>query len=347
MNKDCHLIYEAFTLKSKVPAKLIKENNEEEDLPTRSHEIIAAIMPKDIDINGKQNENEFFNKAFPYVAKIIFDGDERRAQRYMYYDEDFNSDLISTYSYFQKHGFPKLRERDVERINRKMSGNKEETPQQYANDMEKDYPSQKLSDDEDAESYGMPDSEFKKLKLKKAELQIKKPSKELSATHPVIHDLAKQKYHELHSSEDAEGKPLTPYQQKIKDNDLKRKQNNEYNWVNSFHRTFGPGYKEELEKSGLDPYEMYVDYYGGWQNENAVRKFADLYNSKYPEYPVDIEKLLNLMHQSREKPKQGYKAPIKSEQEERRIDPKCWKGYHKQGTKLKDGKRVNNCVKNS
>lgn len=36
-----------------------------------------------------------------------------------------------------------------------------------------------------------------------------------------------------------------------------------------------------------------------------------------------------------------------SENEERRLDPKCWKGYHKQGTKLKDGKRVNNCVKNS
>jgi hypothetical protein len=36
-----------------------------------------------------------------------------------------------------------------------------------------------------------------------------------------------------------------------------------------------------------------------------------------------------------------------SEDEQRRLDPKCWKGYHKQGTKLKDGVRVNNCVKNS
>jgi hypothetical protein len=34
------------------------------------------------------------------------------------------------------------------------------------------------------------------------------------------------------------------------------------------------------------------------------------------------------------------------EEEERRIDPKCWKGYHKAGTKLKSGVRVNNCVKN-
>jgi hypothetical protein len=29
-----------------------------------------------------------------------------------------------------------------------------------------------------------------------------------------------------------------------------------------------------------------------------------------------------------------------------RLDPKCWKGYRKAGTKVKDGVRVNNCVKN-
>jgi hypothetical protein len=27
-----------------------------------------------------------------------------------------------------------------------------------------------------------------------------------------------------------------------------------------------------------------------------------------------------------------------------RLDPKCWKGYKKQGTKMKGGVRVNNCV---
>ena len=29
-----------------------------------------------------------------------------------------------------------------------------------------------------------------------------------------------------------------------------------------------------------------------------------------------------------------------------RLDPKCWKGYHKKGTKIKSGTRVNNCVPN-
>ena len=33
------------------------------------------------------------------------------------------------------------------------------------------------------------------------------------------------------------------------------------------------------------------------------------------------------------------------EEEESRLDPKCWKGYHKAGTKLKGDVRVNNCVK--
>jgi hypothetical protein len=36
---------------------------------------------------------------------------------------------------------------------------------------------------------------------------------------------------------------------------------------------------------------------------------------------------------------------ILTEAVKQRLDPKCWKGYKKQGTKVKDGVRVNNCVK--
>ena len=32
-------------------------------------------------------------------------------------------------------------------------------------------------------------------------------------------------------------------------------------------------------------------------------------------------------------------------EEKQRLDPKCWDGYKKQGTKMKGGVRVNNCVK--
>jgi hypothetical protein len=31
-------------------------------------------------------------------------------------------------------------------------------------------------------------------------------------------------------------------------------------------------------------------------------------------------------------------------EEKQRLDPKCWTGYKKQGTKMKGGVKVNNCV---
>jgi hypothetical protein len=49
-----------------------------------------------------------------------------------------------------------------------------------------------------------------------------------------------------------------------------------------------------------------------------------------------------------EKPaKKGDKAYPKTldiDEEKQRLDPKCWDGYKKQGTKMKGDKRVNNCV---
>ena len=35
----------------------------------------------------------------------------------------------------------------------------------------------------------------------------------------------------------------------------------------------------------------------------------------------------------------------KTNEEKQRLDPECWDGYHKDGTKMKNGVRVNNCVK--
>ena len=37
---------------------------------------------------------------------------------------------------------------------------------------------------------------------------------------------------------------------------------------------------------------------------------------------------------------------IITESTKQRLDPSCWKGYKKQGTKMKGGTRVNNCVPN-
>lgn len=44
--------------------------------------------------------------------------------------------------------------------------------------------------------------------------------------------------------------------------------------------------------------------------------------------------------------KQDYKdLPKEVDEEKQRLDPKCWTGYKKQGTKMKGDTRVNNCVK--
>ena len=35
---------------------------------------------------------------------------------------------------------------------------------------------------------------------------------------------------------------------------------------------------------------------------------------------------------------------VSVDESKQRLDPKCWKGKHKEGTKMKGGVRVNNCV---
>jgi hypothetical protein len=44
--------------------------------------------------------------------------------------------------------------------------------------------------------------------------------------------------------------------------------------------------------------------------------------------------------------KHGKKPKDEVDEVKQRLDPKCWKGKHKEGTKIKGGIRVNNCVPN-
>lgn len=67
----------------------------------------------------------------------------------------------------------------------------------------------------------------------------------------------------------------------------------------------------------------------------SLKNWADSDDSSMQQKAIDTLK------------KYGVDLPnIGQEDEERRLDPKCWKGYHKEGTKLKGGVRVNKCVKN-
>ena len=57
---------------------------------------------------------------------------------------------------------------------------------------------------------------------------------------------------------------------------------------------------------------------------------------KYGRYYCSTDK----MWKCRKGPKQTRSV----DEEKQRLDPKCWKGYRKAGTKIKGGVRVNNCV---
>jgi len=144
MSDDSRLIFEAY-IKESMPypefaklskhaaSKLPKETAMEE--PVYTHEKIAAMLPQDIG-PGKEGENEILNKAAPILAKLVFDGNEKKASKMMYYDEDFNSDLVSTYRHYQKHGFPGV-EKNAEEFKEQLPDSKEEySAHDYAKEME-------------------------------------------------------------------------------------------------------------------------------------------------------------------------------------------------------------------
>lgn len=253
MNKDSYLIYQTY-LNENMPypefAKLAKHassklpENRKIEKPSYTHEKIAAELPKDIE-QGKEGENKILNLAASILAKLMFNGDQEKASKMMYYDEDFNSDLVSTYRHYQKNGFPEVKEKD--------------------------------------------ESEFRE--------QMPDSREEYSA-----HDYAKE------TEEKGEGQKIG-----LEDEEKKSKweDENERNWVDSFYKTFGPGYREELEKGEIDPYEFYVDYYGRLYEDDVIRKYTSIYNKKNSDHPVDADKLLMVMHAKRQEPLKGYKHPGK------------------------------------
>jgi len=253
MNKDTHLIYQTY-IKESMPypefAKLAKHassklpEDKKIEEPAYTHEKIAAMLPRDIE-KGRDGENKILNLAAPILAKLVFNGDEKKASKMMYYDEDFNSDLVTTYRHYQEHGFPEVKEKNESEFHEQMPDSREEySAQDYAKETEKKGEGQKI---------GIEDEE------KKSKWEV----------------------------------------------------GNERNWIDSFYKTFGPGYREELEKGGIDPYEHYVDYYGRLYEDDVVKKYSSIYNSKYPEHPVNADKLLMVMHIKRQEPLKGHKHPGK------------------------------------
>lgn len=77
-----------------------------------------------------------------------------------------------------------------------------------------------------------------------------------------------------------------------------------------------PGRKKNIAIDKRDALEAQIEAMPG--GKEALRKWAREYNDSFDESVAE---------------------------EKQRLDPKCWTGYKKQGTKMKGGVRVNNCVK--
>lgn len=129
--------------------------------------------------------------------------------------------------------------------------------------------------------------------------------------------------------------------------DLKRKKDNESRWMSELSKFF----RSEYRREGVDPYVEFLETYSPYYEDEVLRKFSEIFNNTWaskPEDKIDIDHFIKVKNEIKNrKDADNEQRRVPAEAEERRLDPKCWKGYHKQGTKLKGGKRVNNCVKNS
>ena len=93
-------------------------------------------------------------------------------------------------------------------------------------------------------------------------------------------------------------------------------------------------HQELRKKSGLPDPEHYLKLKKQKEQELAVLR---------AEIAADKEKGLTEERYLEELQRAGYDV-ITEKKTKQRLDPKCWTGYKKQGTKIKGGVRVNNCV---
>lgn len=95
-------------------------------------------------------------------------------------------------------------------------------------------------------------------------------------------------------------------------------------------------HQELRKKSGLPDPEHYLKLKKQKEQELVALR---------AEIAADKEKGLTEERYLEELQRAGYDV-ITEKKIRQRLDPKCWKGKHKEGTKIKGGVRVNNCVPN-
>jgi hypothetical protein len=75
---------------------------------------------------------------------------------------------------------------------------------------------------------------------------------------------------------------------------------------------------------------------------SAAAKLGKAWDQQQAKSAASRERAKELLNPKKQDDKE---KEVKANEEKQRLDPKCWKGYRKQGTKMKGGVRVNNCVK--
>jgi hypothetical protein len=93
-------------------------------------------------------------------------------------------------------------------------------------------------------------------------------------------------------------------------------------------KTFSKWFKELDQSIEYDPIELK-------QGIEVEKEHTD--NS-------EIAEIIAKQHLAEDPKYYSNLKKVHTEAKKTRLDPKCWKGYKKQGTKLKGGVRVNNCV---
>jgi len=287
MNKDSHLIFEAYmsnALKDADGVEIVNPNVRKFDSNFDLDEYLQRILYsyQKYQNPGGNPDKEKFVKA----VDSIWTGTHPQALLNLHQEllkikggeqGGYNPKKKDFHSYLKDW----LQKEALSKVWSKISINSEETPQQYAKDMQKDYAH---------------------------EMEVKGEREETTNT--------------------------------------KRQKDNESRWMSTLSKFF----QKEYRREGTDPYLEFFEEYSPHYEDWVIKKFSDMYNQNHasdPESKIDVEHFIKIKNELKDKKDaENIKLQSNSEDEERRLDPKCWKGYHKQGTKMKGGKRVNNCIKN-
>ena len=296
MNKDNHLIFEAFANRG---VNILRKEENAGNKPEGKlklkydYEVATAYLPRDIDISNKAGQDKVLSLAFDEVLKrLVYDRkNPQLAARNMFYDEDFPMEVVSQYAHYQEHGFPEVEEHD---FRDQMPDSREEySAHDYAKEME--------MRGEDAEESKHPLGDVREVPARDL-----KPGDVLSLfknTVIKIDDMAPRLI---------KGKVRVTYK------DVRGVVHN-VDWNKSTKITVDNVPQEDGEEGDLMKH---------MKDKGMIDPKATDDTGKYGRTKEEEEHCAN-------------------EDEQRRLDPACWKGYHKAGTKLKNDVRVNNCKKNS